>query len=147
MKSQTALRHLDSGLFTAAWWPHLTISRGRILVYLINWVRRMLIHINQNSNHLQVFYWDDGKMRLRYYMHSTLTTMIEFDNVFGNLGNNFQAAQEFRTETINYLEQCLAVSNIQVPTPTKTIISCFKVIGDAVCETYDKGMMSLLSSV
>lgn len=65
--------------------------------------------------------------------------MLEIDAEAGNLAGDFQAAQTFRQETINYIRCCLKLSehDRSIPVPPNHIIAFFKVIGDAVCEVYD----------
>lgn len=57
----------------------------------------------------------------------------------GDLAGDFQAAQTFRQETINYIKYCLKLSEDDAiePAPPNQIIAFFKVIGDAACEVYD----------
>lgn len=65
----------------------------------------------------------------------------EIDAEVGDLAGDFEAAQTFRQETINYIRHCLRLSedNAPRPVPPNQIIAFFKVIGDAACETYDLG--------
>lgn len=64
---------------------------------------------------------------------------LEIDAEVGDLSSDFQAAQTFRQETINYIRYCLKLSEDDTtkPVPPNQIIAFFKVIGDAACETYD----------
>lgn len=59
----------------------------------------------------------------------------------GDLAGDFQAAQTFRQETIDYIKYCLKLSEdnatLAEPAPPTQIIAFFKVIGDAACEVYD----------
>lgn len=65
----------------------------------------------------------------------------EIDAEVGDLAGDFQAAQTFRQETINYIRYCLKLSEDDAPRPVppNQIIAFFKVIGDVACETYDLG--------
>lgn len=60
------------------------------------------------------------------------------------LAGDFQAAQTFRKETINYIRYCLKLSedDSTEPAPPNQIIAFFKVIGDAACEVYDQSKTS-----
>lgn len=64
---------------------------------------------------------------------------LEIDAEVGDLSSDFQAAQTFRRETINYIRYCLKLSEDDTTkaVPPNQIIGFFKVIGDAACETYD----------
>lgn len=56
------------------------------------------------------------------------------------MASDFQAAQTFRQETINYIRYCLKLSEDDTTrrVPPNQIIASFKVIGDAAYEAYDR---------
>ncbi|KAI8293167.1 hypothetical protein K4K59_005890 [Colletotrichum sp. SAR11_240] len=61
------------------------------------------------------------------------------DAEVGDLANDFQAAQTFRKETIEYVRRCLGLDEVDCVTrepPESKIIAFFKVIGDASCQAY-----------
>ncbi|KAF4876890.1 Presilphiperfolan-8-beta-ol synthase [Colletotrichum siamense] len=71
---------------------------------------------------LWLFIWDD-----------------EVDAEVGDLSSDFQAAQTFRRETIEYVRHCLGLDEVGCVTrepPESKIIAFFKVIGDASCQAY-----------
>ncbi|KAF3804594.1 hypothetical protein GCG54_00012081 [Colletotrichum gloeosporioides] len=75
---------------------------------------------------LWLFIWDD-----------------EVDAEVGDLASDFQAAQTFRKETIEYVRHCLGLDEGDCVTrepPESRIIAFFKVIGDASCQAYGLGM-------
>ncbi|KAF5513373.1 Presilphiperfolan-8-beta-ol synthase [Colletotrichum fructicola] len=79
---------------------------------------------------LWLFIWDD-----------------EVDAEVGDLSSDFQAAQTFRRETIEYVRHCLGLNEVGCVTrepPESKIIAFFKVIGDASCQAYDVERRELL---
>ncbi|KAH0436035.1 terpene synthase metal-binding domain protein [Colletotrichum camelliae] len=65
------------------------------------------------------------------------------DAEVGDLASDFQAAQIFRRETVEYVRHCLRLDEVEYVTrepPESKIIAFFKVIGDAACEAYGIGM-------
>lgn len=65
------------------------------------------------------------------------------DAEVGYLSSDFQAAQTFRRETIEYVRHCLGLDEVGCITrepPESKIITFFKVIGDASCQAYSVGM-------
>ncbi|KAF4831147.1 Pristinol synthase [Colletotrichum tropicale] len=71
---------------------------------------------------LWLFIWDD-----------------EVDAEVGDLSSDFQAAQTFRRDTIEYVRYCLGLDEVGCVTrepPKSKIIAFFKVIGDASCQAY-----------
>ncbi|KAJ2983082.1 hypothetical protein NQ176_g946 [Zarea fungicola] len=111
---QNILQKIDSGLFSAAWWPTANFEAGLNLSRLVLWL----------------FIWDD-----------------EIDAEGGHLAGDFQAAQDFRQTTINFVEHCLGLTNSYCPTPSNQILQFFKRIGDAVCHSYDEGKALLFSEI
>ncbi|KAJ0273315.1 hypothetical protein COL940_009941 [Colletotrichum noveboracense] len=70
----------------------------------------------------KLFIWDD-----------------EVDAEVGDLSSDFQAAQTFRRETIEYVRHCLGLDEVGCVTrepPESKIIAFFKIIGDASCQAY-----------
>lgn len=68
-----------------------------------------------------------------------LTSIPEIDAEVGRLSNDLEAAQNFRADTLRYMQHCLGLSREDCPTPENQIIAFFKVIGDAVLEFYTFG--------
>ena len=64
---------------------------------------------------------------------------IEIDAEVGALSGDFQAAQDYRNETIRYIKWCLGLSTEQVAVPENKIIAFFKIIGDAVRDSFSAG--------
>lgn len=59
------------------------------------------------------------------------------------MASDFQAAQTFRKETIEYVRHCLGLDEGDCVTrepPESRIIAFFKVIGDASCRAYGLGI-------
>ncbi|EXF74184.1 hypothetical protein CFIO01_07834 [Colletotrichum fioriniae PJ7] len=78
---------------------------------------------------LWLFTWDD-----------------QIDEKGGHLYDNLRAAQVFRRETLEYVQHCLRLSDNEAfrKVPTNHIIAFFKVIGDAVCEAYNRDHREIL---
>jgi hypothetical protein len=65
----------------------------------------------------------------------------EIDETTGTLTDDYDASQEFRRQTIAYLEQCLELSTCEEHLiPASAIIRSFRVIGDALCADYNMGI-------
>ncbi|KAK1726378.1 uncharacterized protein BDZ83DRAFT_650548 [Colletotrichum acutatum] len=64
----------------------------------------------------------------------------------GHLYDNLRAAEVFRRETLEYVRQCLRLSDDEAfnEIPTNHIITFLKMIGDAVCEAYDHDHRAIL---
>jgi len=71
----------------------------------------------------------------------------EIDMAVGDLSFNFQAAQDFRSDTVRFVTHTLGFGEADsVPEPPNPIINSFKPIADALCAAYSKGMAILCLS-
>lgn len=113
----------DFALFAAAWWPSATLEEGHVLTCLAIWL----------------FVWDDGKSSPKSSLEFINNNSIEIDAEVGTLSGDFQAAQKYRDETIRYIKWCLGLSTEKVEVPENKIIAFFKIIGDAVCDSFSVG--------
>lgn len=71
---------------------------------------------------------------------------LEIDSELGDLALDFQAAQAFRQQTLNYARYCLKLSEDEVVPPNQ-IVAFFKVIGDVACEAYDLSRTPIFVSI
>ena len=64
----------------------------------------------------------------------------EIDEPTGSCTDDFEAAQQYRIETIGFVEQCLGLRTSDVPVvPKNAIIESFRVIGEHLCSAYTIG--------
>ncbi|KAF2467746.1 terpenoid synthase [Lindgomyces ingoldianus] len=68
----------------------------------------------------------------------------EIDAEVGRLSSDLKAAQNFRNDTIRYMQFCLGLGDDDCPAPENPIIAFFKVIGDAALESYTLEQRELL---
>ena len=64
----------------------------------------------------------------------------EIDEATGSLNMDFEAAQVFRQETIDFIEYTLDLGTQEVPPiPPNAIINSFRPVSDALCVAYTVG--------
>jgi hypothetical protein len=68
-----------------------------------------------------------------------LIKTLEIDAEVGRLAGDMNASQKFRDDTIRWVKACLKLSETACSTPENSIITFFKVIGDAALDAYTFG--------
>ncbi|KAL1884755.1 hypothetical protein Plec18167_002347 [Paecilomyces lecythidis] len=67
---------------------------------------------------------------------------MEIDNATGFMWEDWDSAQKFRLDTLEYVQYCLGLSDTdqKVPEPKNSIIRAFNVIGFAIRDACTRSM-------